>query len=194
MEYHALISGIVIFLSFAGYVPYLLSILKGENKPHVFTWITATLTAFIAWALQVLGGAGIGSWPMLIVTILCVCVVILSIWRGTKDITKSDVLCLFASLFALYLWLIADQPIWSVVLITVAEVISYIPTVRKSWNDPYRENITLYQVSMFRHALAVVALEKISLLTALYPAVWAITNLAITVILTVRRRSVPKTA
>lgn len=191
MEYHALLSGAVILLSFAGYIPYLWSILKGQNKPHLFTWITATLTAGIAWALQVLGGAGIGSWPMLVVTMLCVCVVVLSLWRGTKDITRSDAVCLAASLFALYLWLVVDEPIASVILITIAEVVSYIPTVRKSWNDPYNENLTLYQVSMFRHALAVVALEQINLLTALYPAAWALTNLVIAFILIARRRALP---
>jgi hypothetical protein len=192
MEFKTIVALIVIVLSVAGYVPYIWDIVKKKTQPHVFTWLTATLTAFIAWALQILGGAGIGSWPMLVVTGLCVCVLVLSIWRGTKNITKSDVVCLVLSFVALYLWLIVKQPILSVILITLAEVISYIPTVRKLWNDPYNETLSLYQISMFRHALAIVALENINLLTALYPAAWSLTNLTITTIIVVRRKQVPR--
>lgn len=192
MEFKTFVTFLVIALSLAGYAPYIWDILKDKTRPHVFTWLTATLTAFIAWALQILGGAGVGSWPMLVVTILCVCVLLLSVWRGTKDITKSDVVCLVLSLVGLYLWLIVKQPILSVILITTAEVISYVPTVRKSWRNPYNETLALYQISMFRHALAIVALERINLLTALYPAAWSLTNLVIAIILIVRRRQVPQ--
>ena len=194
MELKALVSFVVVVLSFAGYIPYILDIVKGKNRPHLFTWIIATLTAFVAWALQIIGGAGVGAWPMLVVSLLCVCVLILSIWRGTNDITRSDFVSLFLSLAGVYLWLFVSQPILSVILITAAETISYIPTIRKSWKDPYSENLTLYRVSMFRHALAIGALEKINLLTALYPAAWALANLLITLILLSRRRVVVQTS
>lgn len=191
MDYHALLSGLVIALSLAGYIPYLWSIVQGRNKPHIYTWISGTLTASIAGALQVLGGAGVGSWPMFVVAFLSACIVVLGFWRGTKDITRSDALCLAASLAALYLWLIVDQPLWSVILITIAGVVSYIPTARKSWNNPYYENLTLYQVSTFRHMLAIVALEQINLLTALYPAAWVFVNFSIAALLIVRRKQLP---
>lgn len=192
MDYHSFLSAAVILLTFVGYVPYVRDIFLGKTKPHAFTWFAVALTAFIAYALQVEGGAGVGAWPMLVVSLICVLVFVLSLWRGTKDITRSDVVFLCLSLVALFLWLVVKQPILSILLITASEILSYVPTVRKSWKEPYSETLALYQVSMFRHGLAVFAVEQMNLLTALYPAAWALTNLTITVILTLRRRVVPK--
>ena len=191
MDYHVLLSAVVILLTFAGYVPYIRDIFLGRTKPHAFTWFVVALTAFIAYGLQVEGGAGVGAWPMLVVSLVCVLVFVLSLWKGTKDITKSDVIFLVLSLIALFLWLVVKQPILSILLITASEILSYVPTIRKSWKAPYSETLALYEVSAFRHGLAVFAVEKMNLLTALYPAAWALTNIIITVILILRRKAVP---
>lgn len=192
MEYRAVISAVVIAMTFAGYIPYVWDIFRGKTKPHAFTWFTVSLTALVAYALQVLGGAGVGAWPMLVVFLICVVVFVLSLWRGTRNITKLDTLFLCLSLIALYLWLVIEQPIWSILLITASEILGYIPTIRKSWAEPYSETLSLYQISTFRHGLVILALQKINILTAPYPAAWALTNLAIAVILMARRKQVPK--
>ena len=188
MEIKALISIVVILLTFIGYIPYILDIIKNKTQPHIFTWIVGTITDFTAYALQVLGGAGVGAFPMLVVSILCLTVLVLSIWRGTKDITKSDVFFLILSLIGVGLWLLVDQPILSVLVITAAEIFGYIPTVRKSWKDPHSETAALYNVSFFRHGLSILALEKMNLLTVLYPAAWTLINLIIALILIYRRK------
>ena len=105
MEYQTLVSFIVIAITLAGYIPYVLDTLKGKTTPHIFSWFTFTLTAYLAYFLQVLGGAGVGSWPMLVVATICLLIFILSFWRGTKDITKSDVACLVFALIAIFLWI-----------------------------------------------------------------------------------------
>ncbi len=192
MEFKALVSIVVVILTFIGYAPYIRDILKKKTTPHVFTWFSVSLTAFIAYGLQVVGGAGIGAWPMLVIAAICVTVFLLSLRNGTKDITKSDVLFLVLSLIALFLWLVVKQPVWSVLLITASEILSFVPTMRKSWIKPYSETLALYQISMFRHGLSILALEKLNILTALYPAAWALTNVVITAILLIRRRQVPK--
>lgn len=188
MHVKTIISGIVIALTLAGYIPYIRDILKRKTKPHAFTWFSVALTAGVAYGLQVVGGAGVGAIPMLAVSAICVLVFVLSLFYGTKDIKKADILFLLLSLVALYLWLVVKQPLWSIVLITLSEVLGYIPTIRKSWHDPYSETLSLYEISMFRHALAILALEKINILTALYPTAWAATNLGITIMLIMRRR------
>jgi hypothetical protein len=192
MDYRVLISILVIVLTFVGYGPYIFDIVKGKTRPHAFTWFAVSLTAFVAYALQVTGGAGVGAWPMLIIAGVCVLVFLLSLWRGTKDIKISDAILLVLSLVALFLWIVVKQPILSVLLITAAEILSFVPTIRKSWKDPYSETLSLYEISMVRHGLSILALEHINILTALYPAAWAVTNVVITVILIMRRRVLGK--
>ncbi len=192
MEYRVVISAVVVALTFVGYLPYILDILNRKTKPHAFTWLIVALTAFIAYALQVLGGAGVGSWALFSVSVICTIVFLLSLWRGSPDITKWDILFLFLSFAAIFLWFVVKQPILSVILITFAEVLGYFPTIRKSWRAPYSETLSLYQVSAFRHGLSILALEQLNILTVLYPAAWTLTNIVITVILVVRRNKIPK--
>lgn len=192
MEYHVLISSFVVALTFIGYAPYIYDIVKGKTKPHAFTWFVVALTAFVAYGLQVAGGAGVGSWALLSVSGICVLVFLLSLWRGSRDITFSDIVFLILSLVALLLWIVAQEPILSVLLITSAEVLSFFPTIRKSWKDPYSETLSTYQISGFRHGLSIFALQQFNILTVLYPVAWTLTNVAITVILMVRRQQIKK--
>lgn len=192
MDWNTAISLIVIALTFAGYVPYILDIFRKKTTPHAFTWFSVSLTAFLAYALQVEGGAGVGAWAMLFVSIICAFIFLLSFKYGTRDIKKIDIFFLGISIIALYLWLVVDQPILSVVLITLAEVFAYFPTIRKSWSDPHSETLVFYEISTVRHGLVLLAVEKINLLTALYPAAWALTNLVIALILIVRRKALDR--
>lgn len=192
MNYQFLISVFTIALSFAAYIPYIVDIVKNKTKPHVFTWFATTITAFTAYGLQVVGNAGVGSLTMLVISCICVVVFILSVWKGTKDITRSDIFFLIASLLALIVWVYAEQPILSVILITAAEVLGFIPTIRKSWKDPRSETLSLYTISIVRHTASIFALESLNLLTVLYPAVWAIMCVIIAGILLYRRSYLAK--
>ena len=75
---------------------------------------------------------------------------------------------------------------------TLGEIFGYIPTIRKSWNKPYSETLVFYEITSFRHGFSILALEKLNLLTALYPATWALVNVTIAIILILRRRKIRK--
>lgn len=188
MEYHAVVSALAVALTFMGYVPYIYDTLKGRTQPHLFTWLSVSLTSSVICALQILGGAGVGAWPMVVVSGLCVLIFTLSLQKGTKNVTILDFVFFILAIAGLLLWLFIDQPLLAVIVITSSSVISYLPTVRKSWSEPYSETLVSYQITGVRHVLSIIALEKINLLTTLFPAVWAIGNLAIVLMLMNRRK------
>lgn len=188
MDLKILISIFAVVLSILGYIPYIYDILKKKTKPHSFTWFIWTLAGAIAYGIQVVGGAGVGSWSLLTASLLCGFVFLLSLHSGDKDIAPSDFIFLGLSLFSLFLWVVAKQPLWSVILITAVEIFGFIPTVRKSWNKPHSETIFTYALSVFRHALSILSLQNINPLTALYPAVWTVTNTLFTATLLLRRK------
>lgn len=192
MEYHAIISGIVVVLIFIGYAPYIYDIFQKKTQPHVFTWFSVSLTAAVTYALQVLGGAGIGALPALTVSGICILIFLLSLWRGTKDITVSDTVFLILALVGLGLWLFVKQPVLSIIVITCSGVLAYLPTIRKSWKQPYSETVSSYQIAGIRHGLSIFALEKLNLLTVLHPAVWVCINFMIVIMLLLRRKKVPR--
>ena len=187
-----IISLIAVVLTIVGYIPYLNDTLKRKTTPHVYTWfIWGTVTA-IAYALQVSGDAGVGSWVTLVVAIIAYIIFILGLRNGNTDITHSDTVFFVLSLVAIFLWLVAKQPILSVLFVSTIDMLGFIPTIRKSWNKPHSETLFTYELSALRHGLSLYALQQYSIVTWAYPASWAIANALFSLMLIYRRKDVLK--
>lgn len=191
-SYKIIISIIAVILTFVGYVPYIQDVIKKKTKPHAFTWFVWTLAGSIAYGLQVFGGAGVGSWALLSACITCFFIFVLSLRIGNKDITTSDIIFLILALFSLLLWIVAKQPVWSVILATTVELLGFVPTIRKSWNKPYSETLFTYEVCIFRHGISIIALQQFNILTLLYPVAWTVANIIFTIILIIRRQVISR--
>lgn len=187
-----IISIIAVALTFIGYIPYLRDTFSGKTTPHVYTWFIWGFATAIAYALQVSGGAGVGSWVTLAVVIISVIIFILGLRNGKKDITKLDTIFLILSFVSLFLWLVAKQPILSVILISSVDILGFVPTIRKSWNKPYSETLFSYQLNAFRHGISILALQQYSIVTWLYPVTWTIANGLFSLMLIVRRKQIKK--
>ncbi len=192
MKIKTIISTFSILLIFIGYAPYVFNILKGRTRPHVFSWFIWGLTTGIVYALQVSAGAGVGAWVTLCITLVLISVFFLSLKNGNKDIRKIDIVFFVSALIAIPVWLVVKQPVISIILLATIDMIGFAPTIRKSWNDPYSETLSLYTITTFRHGLTIFALEKLNFITLLYPVIWVIANAAFAIILIIRRNKISK--
>lgn len=136
------------------------------------------------------GGAGVGSWVTLSVAIIGFFIFALGLRVGKKDITISDTIFFILSFIALGLWLIAKQPVLSVILASSIDILGFVPTIRKSWNKPHSETLFTYQINTFRHALSLLALQHYSIVTWLYPASWVVANGLFSILLIIRRKKI----
>lgn len=178
---------------FLGYIPYLRDIIRGKTKPHLYSWFVAGFAAIIIFALQVSGGAGIGSLVTFAAGIMCFLVIILGIvHKSTVEILWIDTVFFILAFVALALWLIAKQPVLSAILSTAVEVLGFVPTVRKSWNRPYSETLQSYFLNIFRFSFAVLALQTYTIVTTIYPITWVAFNGLFAAMLVIRRRQVKK--
>lgn len=178
-------------LVFLGYIPYLLNIAKGKTKPHIYSWLIGGFVALIIFGLQITSGAGIGSFVTLAAGLMSFLVIILGlIHKGTVKIIWIDSIFLVMAIIALGLWLIAKQPVISAVLSACIEVLGFVPTVRKSWNKPYTETLQSYSLNTFRYGLAIFALQKYTLVTAIYPVTWLLFNGFFSLMLVIRRKQI----
>jgi len=182
-----IIGAITVVLGVVGYIPYLRNVLKGTTKPHVYTWFVWGSMTLIIFALQISDNAGPGAWVTLVTAILSLTIFALGIRQGDKDITKSDTLSFVAAIFALGLWLFAEQPVATTVLLVTVGMFGFIPTIRKSWNKPYTETISTYAINSFRQGLSFFALTNYSILTWLFPITWSIANGLFVLFLIIRR-------
>ncbi len=183
-----IISSIAVILTFAAYVPYYRDILKGKTKPHIYSWSLWGLLTVLLVILQIRGGAGPAIWVTASAGLLCFGVVFLSLKNGNKNITTSDTITAILSLVAIGFWLIADQPVLSIILVIIADGLAFIPTVRKSWLDPHSETLSLYITNALRFFLALAAVERYTFLSTSWIVFWAIGNAMFSLMLIQRRR------
>mgnify|MGYP001605552498 CR=1 FL=1 len=187
-EIKTVISLAAVFLTILGYIPYLRNTFAGKTTPHIYTWFIWGLVTAIAYVLQVSGGAGVGSWVTLVVAIISFIIFGVGLINGKKDITKSDTVFFILSFIALYFWLIAKQPILSIILVSTIDMLGFIPTIRKSWNKPHSETLFTYELNAFRHGLSFFALQNYTIITWLYPITWSLANFLFSLMLIIRRK------
>ena len=162
-------------IALIAYVPYLIDMFRGKNKPHLYTWISICLVTAVVGYIQVIGGAGVGAIPTILGVGIDVIILVCCFRFGTKDIVFTDKICLAISVIGVIAYIILhDQPVISLAIVTAAEIISFIPTFRKTRNDPYSESLPSYYLIMLKLGLILVALQAYNLLTVSYSVLWII--------------------
>lgn len=162
-----------ICIALIAYVPYLFDMFKGKNKPHLYTWISIFLITVVVAYIQLIGGAGWGAFPTFVGCFVNGIILFYCFKYGTKDIVFIDKICLAISIIGVIAYFVFyAMPILSLAIVTVAEVISFIPTFRKTRNDPYSESLTSYYLILLKLTLILVALQAYNLLTASYSILW----------------------
>lgn len=186
------IAVIAVILTFVAYIPYYRDIFKGKTHPHVYSWSLWSLLTVLLVALQIKGGAGAATWVTAAAGLLCIGVVFLGLKNGKKDITTSDTMVAILSLVAIGFWLVADQPVVSIILVIIADGLAFIPTIRKSWYKPYTETLSLYVTNALRFFLALVAVETYTFLSVSWIVFWATGNALFSMMLVIRRKQLAK--
>jgi len=184
-----LIGLITVVLAFIGLVPYIIDIFRNKTKPHIFTWVVWAMVTLLAFFGQWQKGAGAGSWTTGVTGILTIFIAVISLKKGSKDITKSDVIVFIMALIAIVPWLLTKDPTLSVVILTIVNTLAFIPTIRKTIKAPESETFSSYVIHTFRHSLSIIALTNYNLATFLYPAVVALSNLTVVIVILKSRYS-----
>ena len=178
-------------LGFIAYAPYFRDMLKGKTIPHPYSWFIWGLTTLFILALQITHGAGAGAYTTATIVVICFTICIFGIKNGRDNVRLSDTLLLIVALIALGIWLIADQPTLSMLMLVGADMIGMGPSTRKAWNKPYEETLSTWLLTTLRHFVSIFALGTYTLLTLANPVAWTVANGAFCVMLVFRRRTLP---
>lgn len=166
-------SAVAVGISLVAYVPYLIDMFRGKNRPHLYNWIsTVIITAIVAY-IQLIGGGGVGAIPTMVGVAVDSIILFYCFRFGTKDVVFMDKVCLAITLVGVAIYVIFyHDPVLSLAVLTAAEIISFIPTYRKTRNDPYSESLPSYYLLMVKLCLILIALQTYNLLTVSYSASW----------------------
>ena len=140
------------------------------------------------------GGGLWGALGLAAGTFLVACIFVLSFWYGTKNITLVDTATLAAAFFAIVIWLTLHDPLLALFTVTIIDMLGYIPTMRKSHDEPWSETVSTWALWCVGNILAIVALSEYNLLTLTYIIAITTANSILITICLLRRRIVPKPA
>ncbi len=158
-------------LALVAYIPYIQDTIRGSTKPHIYSRVIWTILWAVTTILQWQDGAGAGAWVTWWVTVTCVIVVILALRQwGERDITRGDTIALILSLLSIVVWLWLKNPLWAMIIVLVAEALSFYPTLRKSYMKPFEETLSWYAMAAVRSVFAIWALSQFTRITVMYPA------------------------
>lgn len=170
MEIKEILGLVAALLAFGSAYLYITDMLRGNTKPHTYTWLIWTIVTFVAFFGQWVSGGGAGSWATGVTAVYCLFVLIASLRYGTTDITNFDKVCLALSLASIVPWALTNNILLSVVLASFTDVVGFLPTMRKTWHAPKSESLGSMYFDALKHGLSIGALQSYSVVTWLYPA------------------------
>lgn len=187
LDYRLVLTGVAIACGFAGYAFYFRNIMAGKTKPHAFSWFVWGFIASIAFAAQIFGKGGHGALVMGFTAVSCFIITILALLKGKRDFPLFDWLCLFASFVAVGLWIYTKNPLASILIITVTDAIAFLPTFRKAYFKPREETAITFVLSGVKFFLSLFALDRFTVITALYPSALVALNAVFVTMVLIRR-------
>lgn len=180
-------AAVAAILAIAGNVPYVIAILRGRVKPHAYTWFVWTVVSAIVFFGQVSKGAGVGAIPTAAGEIFTLINFLLSLKYGYKEIRRIDTVFLVIALAGIVPWVLTNDATLSVIIAVGIDVIAFLPTIRKTWEEPSTESPILYSTNVVRHILALFSMQAYNIATTLHSIAMIVTNLTMTTLIFVRR-------
>jgi hypothetical protein len=186
-------SAAAFILTIALFVPYIRSIRNGSTVPHVFSWLIWSFGTLVVFFAQLTGGAGLGAWPIGFSACITGYIAFLAYTKSkSAHIAKSDWYLLALAGLAVPAWALTSDPLWAVILLTTADLIGFAPTIRKGYSRPFEEHAGFFALGSVRNSFVIIALERYSWTTALFPAAVGIACLMMAGFLIFRRQLVVK--
>ncbi|MBI2573611.1 hypothetical protein HYV86_07135 [Candidatus Woesearchaeota archaeon] len=187
LEFKVVLAIIATIIGIISYTLYYRGIFGGKTKPHAFSWFVWALLSGIAFAAQLAKNAGPGAWVTGFTALVCLSIAIVAIFKGKHHFPFSDWFCLISSFIAIGLWRYTSDPTASIILITITDVIAFIPTLRKDYYTPSQETISTFALNALKWSFALFALDNFALANWLYIVAMIVMNCILVTMVLLRR-------
>lgn len=192
LDYKLIVSLIATALTAYGYYPYIRDIFLKKTTPHLYTWMVWVITYGTATIAIWRGGGKFGTISMAIGAVLVLTVCLLSFKYGSKNVKRSDTFSLVAALAAIAVWWGLDNPFLAVLMVSTIDGIGYIPTFRKSFEEPWSETLLFWFIMAAINVLLLISLAEYNFLTVAYPITLVVANSTVWSICFFRRKGIAK--
>ena len=169
---------------------YIKSILKGKTRPSAVSWLIWSVSPFIAFfAATFSEGFKLASLVTLALGISPLLVFI------TASVTKNhlfkftlpDLICGILAIISLICWLITKNPILTISFAILADLISTVPTLKKSYYYPDTEYAPTYLLAILAMSITLLANKETTSYSLIYPTYILLMNLLVASIIITRK-------
>jgi hypothetical protein len=172
-----------VLLTIAAFTWYLHDTIKRGVRPHAMTWLAFGGFTTVGWLVQVRRGAGPGGWALGLTLAGCFVVSATSLWEQVREnrqwwkfpIKDWVWFVISVGIFCFYLRH-PNLPIVAAVLVTLADLAAYGPTIDQGWDNPHLDSIPAFILNSAKFVPALLALPVRSIETVLYPAALLVMN------------------
>lgn len=172
---------------------YIKSILKGKTRPSAVSWLIWSVSPFIAFfAATFSEGFKLASLVTLALGISPLLVFITA--SVTKNhlfkLTLLDLICGILAIISLICWLITKNPILTISFAILADLISTVPTLKKSYYYPDTEYAPTYLLAILAMSITLLANKETTNYSLIYPTYILLMNLLVaSIIITKKNRN-----
>lgn len=138
-------------ISFLAYIKYIVSIFQGKTKPSRSTWWILTFVGILILFSSNFIGAIENMWIQLSYIIGPLIIAILSIFPRygySTGLLKIDQICLLGGILCIGLWIVFNSPMVAFVGSIIVDFIGLIPTIKKAYFDPNKEDLVAWGITM----------------------------------------------
>lgn len=171
---------------------YFRSIIKWETKLHIYTKVIWFILTWIGFIIQMQAWGGPGAWVLWATSLTQLVSILLWLKYWVASITHFDTYLLMLALLCIPVYLWVEDKIYALTLVIFIDFLWYIPTYRKTYENPYTENLFVWCISNTKYLMAMLALLQYSFYTLAYPLFLFIANWALIIIMIYRRRIIKK--
>ncbi len=179
------VAGIV---SLVAFIPYILAILRGETKPNRASWWIWTVVGFMLGASYFSSGANHTIWVPVSYAIGPFVIAILALKHGEGGWTRFDRACLLGAGVSVVLWWMFSSPLIALLINLFIDFMGALPTIRKSYCEPEREDRTAWALFFVGNIVNLFAIETWMFAIAVYPVFMFLVSGAITTLVFLRPR------
>ena len=190
MPSKTLMGALAVGITLVAYGIYVWQTLRGEARPHPLSWLIFGILTGTGYLVQVDEAAGPGSWVMGITAIVCLALCLMSFWRGERAFPWYEWAFLGAAavIFVFYLW--SRQPTIAAVLAAIVSCAGLRPDVDQGLARPHSDSVTTFALNGLKFVPAFFAMDTLSVATCVMPAALVVANLAVALIIYVRRKQI----
>lgn len=170
-------------VSLAGFIPYIIAVLRGKARPNRASWLIWTMVGCALAGSYYASGARHTIWVPLSNIIGPFIIAVLSLRHGEGGWNKFDKLCLGGAAGSLAVWLLFDAPLIALLSNLFLDFMGALPTIKKSYLEPDGEDKLTWALFVLGDVLNLLAIEKRDFEILIYPVYMILVNGTIAILI-----------